>query len=445
MKILFLLLGFLWITANTFGQIPDNGEVGGGWEPDFEMEEEVDVLAGELPPETVDDSHGRFWGEVRYGHRIDSHPAQASASNLKEIRLQYENARELLGIDTRMRVDGTFDGVLDSARLDIRELAIKIPTPPWMTANIGRQIIKWGTGDLIFVNDLFPKDYVSLYIGRDVEYMKRPSDAMELNLYSRFGNLDIVYSPRFTPYTVPTGERLSYFSPIKKDIVGERDILPIEERDKIFRDDVLAVRYTNKLGNTELALYGSDGYWPMPNGFDTGEQTTFYPRLRSYGAGLRGTAFHGIWSTELAYYDSLQDPGGDDPNIPNSQIRGFIGYERELIKNLDLGVQYYTEHRQDQSAYERALSGANAEPREYRMWTSRLTHKLRKQMLTLSLFSFYSPTQDDYYLRINVSYKPSDDWTLYAGSNHFGGNRRNTDFAQYQQNSNIFMGIRRYW
>ncbi|MFW6031595.1 MAG: hypothetical protein ACOC9T_03300, partial [Myxococcota bacterium] len=32
-----------------------------------------------------------------------------------------------------------------------------------------------GTGDLVFLNDLFPKDWRSFLLGRDLDYLKAPS------------------------------------------------------------------------------------------------------------------------------------------------------------------------------------------------------------------------------------------------------------------------------
>jgi hypothetical protein len=37
--------------------------------------------------------------------------------------------------------------------------------------------------DLIFINDLFPKDWESFFIGRDTEYLKAPSDAAKISLF----------------------------------------------------------------------------------------------------------------------------------------------------------------------------------------------------------------------------------------------------------------------
>ncbi|MDP2700522.1 MAG: hypothetical protein Q8P98_00465, partial [Candidatus Rokubacteria bacterium] len=42
---------------------------------------------------------------------------------------------------------------------------------------IGRQVITWGVGDLVFVNDVFPKDWVAFISGLPLEYLKKGSDA----------------------------------------------------------------------------------------------------------------------------------------------------------------------------------------------------------------------------------------------------------------------------
>jgi hypothetical protein len=66
-----------------------------------------------------------------------------------------------------------------------------------MDVKLGRQILTWGTGDLIFINDLFPKDWISFFIGRDTDYLKAPSDAIKVSLFGEQANLDIVYTPQF--------------------------------------------------------------------------------------------------------------------------------------------------------------------------------------------------------------------------------------------------------
>ena len=55
----------------------------------------------------------------------------------------------------------------------------------------------WGTGDLVFLNDLFPKDFVSFFAGRDDEYLKAPGDALRITHYSKAVNIDFVWTPVF--------------------------------------------------------------------------------------------------------------------------------------------------------------------------------------------------------------------------------------------------------
>ena len=67
-----------------------------------------------------------------------------------------------------MTVDLLYDPVLDrhSVRLeegdgflDLREANFILTPASLMDVKAGRQILTWGTGNLIFINDLFPKDW----------------------------------------------------------------------------------------------------------------------------------------------------------------------------------------------------------------------------------------------------------------------------------------------
>ncbi|MDP2851847.1 MAG: hypothetical protein Q8O23_00405, partial [Gallionella sp.] len=48
---------------------------------------------------------------------------------------------------------------------ELRELYVDYTASNWDT-RIGRQVITWGLGDLVFVNDVFPKDHEALFSGR---------------------------------------------------------------------------------------------------------------------------------------------------------------------------------------------------------------------------------------------------------------------------------------
>ena len=45
----------------------------------------------------------------------------------------------------------------------IREAYIQFGLGSRADIKVGRQVLTWGTGDLLFINDIFPKDYISFF------------------------------------------------------------------------------------------------------------------------------------------------------------------------------------------------------------------------------------------------------------------------------------------
>ena len=75
------------------------------------------------------------------------------------------------------------------------------------------------------------------------------------------------------------------------------------------------------------------------------------------------------------------------------------------------------------------------------LFTLRLTKLLRGQDLKLSLFNFYSPSDKDGYLRLNIAYKIRDSLKAEAGGNIFYGQKDHSFFGQFKDNSNIFTAL----
>jgi len=73
--------------------------------------------------------------------------------------------------------------------------------------------------------------------------------------------------------------------------------------------------------------------------------------------------------------------------------------------------------------------------------TSRVTKLAMDENLTLSAFGFYSPTDEDAYVRLSASYKYSDEVTITAGGNIFTGKHENTEFGQFQKNDNAYLKL----
>jgi hypothetical protein len=168
-----------------------------------------------------------------------------------------------------------------------------------------------------------------------------------------------------------------------------------------------------------------------------------FPKLSVYGASVRGPVLNGIGNVEVAYYDSREDRDGTDPYNPNDQFRFLIGYEQELATELTGGFQYNIERTLD---YDELLANApagSALPEENRhLVTLRLTKQMMNQDLTLSLFNFYSPSDEDGYMRPKATYKVNDKWTLETGGNIFYGEKRSTFFGQLEDNTNAYVSLR---
>ena len=146
---------------------------------------------------------------------------------------------------------------------------------------------------------------------------------------------------------------------------------------------------------------------------------------------------------ELGYYDSRDDRDGDDPGISNSQLRFLAGYELEPLKNFTVGGQYYLERMLDYEEYKDSLPpGSNKAEENRHVLTLRLTKLYWMQTLELSLFTFYSPSDQDAYLRPRAVYDVTDNWRVEVGGNLFYGEEEHTFFGQFQDNTNAYAGVR---
>lgn len=395
------------------------------------------------------DLHGFL--DARYGQRLQSDPYQKQQS-LTESRLQLDLNRMGDWTTLQLKTDLYLDEVVNQDRIDLeegkgwidlREANLQFSPHELADVKLGRQILTWGTGDLLFINDLFPKDWQAFFIGRDVNYLKAPSDAALVSLFPSWANIDLVYTPRFDADRHISGERLSYWNPALRRLAGRDSVSRVDRPDDWFADDEWSLRVSRNLSGYEIALYGYDGYWKSPAGFNPAVGKATYPELRVFGASLRGTLGQGIASLETGYYDSREDSNGSNPLVPNSEWRWLAGYEQEVIRNLTAAVQYYLEAMQDYQQYRSSLASISTARDEYRhVATLRLTWQLLNQNLTLSLFNYWSPSDRDGYLRPVVEYKLTDAWLLTAGGNLFWGEEDHTFFGQFENNNNLYAGVR---
>ena len=383
-----------------------------------------------------------FW-ETRAGVRVQDDPAQPDDSPMAETRLQLDTDKAWRDVLFEFSGDFLLDAARERTDVDLRSLRLTWSPVDSVDVRVGRQVLTWGTGDMLFVNDLFPKDWQSFFIGRDVEYLKAPSDAIRVGWFNDFVNVDFAYTPQFASDRYITGERISYWNPMAFGFSGEADQVDANPPSTWFEDDEFAARLYRSIGSYELALYAYAGYWKSPGGQRFIPMAATFPKLRAYGASLRGAIGKGVANIEAGYYDSHQDRSGDNPLINNSEFRFLLGYERELAKEFTGAVQYYLEHMMDYDAYMNTrIFLMPARDKDRHVFTVRLTKLLMNQTLNLSLFTYYSPSDGDAYLRPKATYKASDHWTVEVGGNIFAGESDTSFFGQFKNNSNVYVSVR---
>ena len=431
----------LMSSANSYSASKSDDEDGWG---DDAWGEEVEATEG-LP------LHGFIEGALGVRFNTDD-PLPDDNFTLAELRGRIETERFYSNSyvdDLRLsgKLDLYADGVDHGLQVDLREAVTDFSLNSQVDIKAGHQVLTWGTGDLVFLNDLFAKDWVSFFAGRDDEYLKAPSTSLKASVYGDSANLDLVWTPVFAHDRFISGERFSYFSPLaaSQQAVPNGKLNP-DQPSKTLSNGELAARLhgtTQLLGmsSTEWALYGYRGFWKQPNAVNNNNRS-FYSPLISLGASLRSNVASGIGHAEISWYNG-EDDQGNDPFLPNNQVRLLLGYEQELVSKLTLGVQYYSEHQLDYEALSSSDGDSIYRVDQHReMWTLRMTYRAMQDNLIMSWFSFYSPTDQDYYHRPSVKYRFSDELHLTVGGNIFGGEQLHTFFGQFEDASNIYARLR---
>jgi len=220
------------------------------------------------------------------------------------------------------------------------------------------------------------------------------------------------------------------------------NIVEDKPREEIENTEI-ALRVYRQFGRFDTSLYAYRGFYKIPGmrPFSMTDAELFYPQLAVYGFSTQGAFAEGVLSIEGGYYDSLDDRNGNDPTIANSSAKYILGYSKQLWTDFTAGLQYYGEYMQDYNNYEDS-PGFLKSDRLHQLITLRLTQMLNYNMLRLSLFSFYSPDDNDYFIIPEARYNITDSLWMSAGGNIFGGKDSRTFFGQLDKNDNVFATIR---
>lgn len=384
--------------------------------------------------------HGFFQGNYSAG-LYGSNP-DGGDFKWAEEKLQLKISADKESFYLFLKGELSYDHISEESELELREGYLDYLSNDW-DLRLGRQVITWGLGDLIFINDVFPKDYEAFFSGRPMEYLKKGIDGIKLGIYPSFASAELVIIPFFEPNVYQDNKRFWMFDPMPL-VMNRRE----EEPTINMENTEIALRVYRDIAGLDTSLYFYRGFFRqpsiLPDNLSTPTKITlFYPELTVYGASLQGRALNGIISLEGGYYASRQDRKGTDPMIPNQSTKFLIGYQRQLREDFTAGMQYYTVYMHDYNQYKINLSsGFPQEKRLQDLLTLRLTHLFMHQTLRLSFFSFWSLSDGDYMFIPEVKYNFSDHVWAAIGADIFGGGEVWNQFGQLDKNDNIYLQMR---
>ncbi|MGB3727274.1 MAG: hypothetical protein WA981_16100, partial [Glaciecola sp.] len=189
----------------------------------------------------------------------------SNSLSLSEARARIELEYTSDAISWFASGDVLHDEVVNDTQLNAREIYLSFSPTSQLDLKIGKQVITWGTGDYLFLNDLFAKDWQSFFSGRSDEYLKASSDSLRLTAYIDSITIDLAYTPRFTPDNYINGERFSFFSPFANNGEGQQ-VAPNEFAAINHRSPQWSMRIASTVNGVEYAAYGYKGRWTTPVG-----------------------------------------------------------------------------------------------------------------------------------------------------------------------------------
>jgi len=397
-----------------------------------------------LAPPAAGGAEGIAWGGFVQSHltgrtgRVDCASATTCDFPAAELRgqLKAEGRDSRTGSAFLARFDLLRDAAADDTRHVTRELFGDL-TSAKASARLGRQVITWGVGDLLFVNDTFPKDWVAFFTGQPMQYLKLGSDALKLNAFPGPASVELVIAG-FRPDNTPSSRRFILPDPLPAGL-PRRTPEPGSDAGEL----EISGRVSGYLANWEVAGYLSRTHYRSPAWRVTGgEIVGTYARLNTAGASLTGPIGKGVVSLEAGYYQSPEDRGGRDPSVENSQFRGLVGYSRQLWEDATLGLQLYGEWMRDYAAYrETQPAGFPGKERLRKVGTVRFTQLFAHQTIAFNVFAFVGLSEKDRYIIPSLRYAYSDNLWAEIGANLFGG-RRSGMFGSMQDNSNVYLTVR---
>src|SRR3989338_3572137 len=201
-----------------------------------------------------------------HGFLQGSYSANVNRENPDGGEFKWAEERMQLKLDANkepfhlfLKTDAFYDHIDEEAEVELREGYIDFTSSGW-DLRLGRQVITWGVGDLIFINDVFPKDYEAFFSGRPMEYLKKGVDGVKIGAYPEFASFEFIAIPIFEPNNYPDSKRFYMFDPMPN--VANR-----EEKDPAsnFENTEFAARAYRDIAGSDASVYFYRGFYRKPD------------------------------------------------------------------------------------------------------------------------------------------------------------------------------------
>ncbi|MDP2809237.1 MAG: hypothetical protein Q8O34_03730 [Rhodocyclaceae bacterium] len=378
-------------------------------------------------------------GFVQQNTAFNTDGANPNGRNQKWLEERVRLKLDASGGDWKFLAKGdvAYDHLGRQQESELREGYVDYTAGGW-DLRAGRQVITWGLGDLLFINDVWAKDHEAMFAGRPMEYLKRGVDAVKLGAYPEFASFELVVAPEFRESRIPDAGRFHLYDPMPA-VTTRNTVKPGQGEAglRIYRD----------VAGWDAAIYLYRGFQRTPSMRPDSMTaptriTYFHPKLSVAGASASGRLGEGVLSLEAAVYDSPDDRSGNDFAVPNTQTRWLAGYQIQPVEDLSLGFQYTAERMHDYAAYLAAQpAGFPVDRRTSHTVTARLTQSWLHQTLRFSVYASYRTHDGDHFVNPELRYSFTDRLWGSVGANLFGGNASGP-FGQLTRNDNLYLQIR---
>jgi hypothetical protein len=393
-----------------------------------------------------------FFGsiELEQGHRLTtSGPLERAGRDTvlanRRFKLKTMKTNDKGGLYAK--IDFVRNDVTNHSHVDFRELRLQYKLTDSLDLSAGKQVSTWGVGDMLFINDLFPKNWNANFLGRDMEYMKDSSTSLRLTSYLGPVTWDIIYTPKFAPDTTPTGCQLSTYFPgtpygtiTNEDLVGTpyASYAPncagensasgrVTNADN---DGEIATAIKFRALDQDISFYGYRGFYKNPRNmqYDGSAYIPYYARLNVLGMSSEGQIGPGIFTFEYGYYDN-KDVDSDPSHLmlEKSMHKYLVGYKIDFTGQLTVGAQVYGEYMTDYDLYKTAFdasswaSGLASKKENSLTYTLRIMYKMQQETLFFNLFTYYRPDDKDSFTNINLTKRLDNNFSVVVGASIFTG------------------------